>query len=148
MREHVPETGWETVEANGLRHAVFSDGDGPLVLMQHGFPDTPHTFDDIVKPVTNLGFRVVRPFGRGIAPSEKPTTDAYHVRDLANDLLELIDALGEERATIIGHDWGAAAAWGAAHLAPEKIDKLVVVAIPHPAALATTPPRFGVCGTS
>ena len=137
-RAHVPETGWVAVRANGLTHAVFDEGEGPLVLMQHGFPDTPHTFDDLVGPLVAAGYRVVRPFGRGIPPSKAPDGDAYHVRDIAQDLVDLIAALGAETAIVLGHDWGASAAWGAAHLAPERVDKLVVVAIPHPAAVTPT----------
>lgn len=134
-REHVPETGWVPVQANGLTHAVFDDGDGPLVLLQHGFPDTAHTWDAVVPALVAAGYRAVRPFGRGIAPTERPATDAFHVRDLAQDLVALIDAIGAQQAVVVGHDWGAAAAWGAAHLAPERISKLVVLAIPHPATI-------------
>ena len=142
MRVHVPETGWHHIHANGLEHAVFDDGDGPLVLMQHGFPDTPHTFDECVEPLVAAGFRVVRPWGRGISPSQKPQGDAFDVRDLAADLIGLIDALGEERAYVVGHDWGAAAAWGAAHIAPHKIERLITVAIPHPASIVPTPRKI------
>lgn len=139
MRTHVPETGWIPVVANGLTHAVFDEGEGPLVILQHGFPDTAHTWDDVAPALVAAGFRVVRPFGRGIAPSEKPLADAFHVEDISADLVALIGALGEEKATLVGHDWGASAVWGAAHLAPERIHKLVAVAIPHPAAVRPTP---------
>lgn len=135
MREYEPESGWVGVRANGLRHGVLEDGEGPLVLMQHGFPDTAHTWDEVVPGLVEAGYRVVRPFGRGIAPSERPAGDDFGVRALAEDLLGLIDALGEERATVVGHDFGAAAAWGLGHMAPERIDRLVLVAIPHPAAI-------------
>jgi pimeloyl-ACP methyl ester carboxylesterase len=103
--------------------------------LQHGFPDTPHTWSHLAPLLVDAGYRVVRPFGRGIHPSERPEGDAYAAEDLSGDLVGLIGALGEERAIIVGHDWGAGAAWGAAHLAPELIDKLVIVAIPHPATL-------------
>ena len=141
MRQHVPETGWIPVVANGLTHAVFVDGEGPLVVLQHGFPDTAHTWDDVVPPLVDAGYRVARPFGRGIAPSEKPPTDAFSARDIAQDLVELIPALGAEKAVLVGHDWGASAVWGAAHLAPERIDKLVAVAIPHPASIKPNPAK-------
>lgn len=135
MRVHIPETGWRSVQANGVELAIFEDGEGPLVLLQHGFPDTAHTWDVVTPKLVEAGYRVVRPFGRGIHPSEIPTDNAFSVEDIARDLVELIGALGEERAIIVGHDWGAAAAWGAGHLAPDKIEKLVTVAIPHPATL-------------
>jgi len=141
-RAHIPETGWRTVRANGLDHAVFDDGEGPLILLQHGFPDTARTWDEVAPRLVEAGFRVVRPFGRGIAPSEKPDGEDFAAEDLARDLLELIPALGEERAIVVGHDWGAAAAWGAGHLGPERIAKLVCVAIPHPAVLKPTPSKL------
>lgn len=138
-RTHIPESGWVPVQANGLTHAVFDDGDGPLILLQHGFPDTPHTWDEVTPALVEAGYRVVRPFGRGISPSQRPEGDAYTAEDIAADLVALIDALGEDQAIVLGHDWGASAAWGAAHMAPERIHKLVIAAIPHPASIKITP---------
>lgn len=138
MRTHIPETGWVPVVANGVTHAVFDEGEGPLVLLIHGFPDTAHTWDEVAPALVAEGFRVVRPFGRGIAPSEIPSGNAFHVRDLAADVVALIEALGEETAIVVGHDWGAAAVWGAGHIAPERISKLVVVGIPYPPAVRPT----------
>lgn len=135
MRTHVPETGWTPVQANGLTHAVIDEGDGPLVILQHGFPDTPHTFDALAAALLTDGYRVVRPWGRGITPSQQPDGDAYGAHDISGDLVALIPALGAETAVVLGHDWGAGAAWGAAHLAPERISKLITVAIPHPATI-------------
>jgi pimeloyl-ACP methyl ester carboxylesterase len=132
MRTHVPETGWTPARANGLTHAVIDEGEGPLVLLQHGFPDTPHTFDALAAALVAEGYRVVRPWGRGITPSQQPNGDAYGAHDISGDLVTLIPALGAETAIVLGHDWGASAAWGAAHLAPERISKLISVAIPHP----------------
>lgn len=123
---------------NGLALSYLSVGEGPLVLLQHGFPDTPYTWDAVAPRVAAAGFRVVCPFGRGIAPSESSDTDAYSAEDIAADLVGFVPALGEEQAIVVGHDWGASAAWGAAHLAPERIRKLVCVAIPHPATLRPT----------
>ncbi len=142
MRTHIPETGWVPVVANGVTHAVFDEGDGPMVLLQHGFPDTAHTWDDVVPALVAAGFRVVRPFGRGIAPSDVPPRDAYHVRDIAADVVGIIEALGEKTAMVVGHDWGAAAVWGAGHLAPERISKLVAVGIPYPTAVRPTPRKL------
>lgn len=137
-RSHVPETGWKSAQVNGLELAYFEDGDGPLVLLLHGFPDTPHTWDLITPALVGAGYRVVRPFGRGITPSEKPKRDDYDPEHLGGDALGLIDALGEDKAIIVGHDWGASGAWGAGHLGSERIDKLVIVAIPHPLAIGVT----------
>jgi len=139
QRIHIPETGWTGVRVGDLQLAVFDEGTGPVVLLQHGYPDTPHTWDDVAAHLVERGFRVIRPFGRGIAPSDIPAGDAFHIRDQAADVVGILDALDIETASLVGHDWGATAVWGAGHLAPERIHKLVAVAIPHPAAIRMTP---------
>ncbi len=122
------------VEANGLNFAYLQDGSGPLVLMLHGFPDTAHTWDDLRARIAAKGYRAVSPFMRGYRPTTIPDRDADQ-ETLAQDAIALIDALGASEAIVIGHDWGAAAAYGAAALAPEHVTKLFVLAIPHPGAL-------------
>jgi len=126
-----------TVDANGLRFAYLEEGSGPLVLLLHGFPDTPHTWDDVRPRLAAKGYRAVSPFMRGYCPTGIPDRDADQ-ETLARDALALIEALGEREAIVIGHDWGAAAAYGAAALRPDRVRKLVVVAIPHPATLKPT----------
>lgn len=135
MRAYVPESNVSFVEANGLRFGFLSEGEGPLVLLMHGFPDTPHTWDHVRPALAAAGFRAVSPFLRGYAPTSIPEGDAYTNRDLAEDVLALIEALGHTSAILVGHDWGASAAYSATHLAPDRIDKLVTVAIPHPRTL-------------
>ena len=129
----------KTLQANGLRFAYLEEGSGPLVLLVHGFPDTPQTWDAARSALAAAGFRAVSPFTRGYAPSEIPADGAYDSDTLGRDILALIDALGEERAIVVGHDWGASAAFSAVGLAPEKIAKLVTIAIPHPASMRPTP---------
>lgn len=138
MREHVPERGVEFVEANGLRHGLFVEGSGPLVLMVHGFPDTPHTWDEIAPAVAAAGFRVARPFLRGYAPSGIPDEDT-DARTQGEDIAGLIPALGEDAAFLVGHDWGASAVHAATALHPERVKKLVTVGIPHPASIKPSP---------
>jgi pimeloyl-ACP methyl ester carboxylesterase len=125
------------VEANGLRFAYLEEGAGPLALLLHGFPDTAHSWDDLRPRLAARGFRAVSPFTRGYHPTAIPERDA-DAETLARDVLALIEALGETEAVVIAHDWGAAAAYGAAALAPERIRKLFTVAIPHPATLKPT----------
>lgn len=120
------------VDANGLRFACFEAGTGPLALLVHGFPDTPHGWRDLIGPLVDAGYRVVAPFTRGYAPTEVPTDRVITLDDLATDVLALIEALGEERAVLVGHDWGAATAYLAAARAPSRVAKLVAVGIPHP----------------
>jgi pimeloyl-ACP methyl ester carboxylesterase len=125
------------VDANGLRFAYLEEGTGPLVLMLHGFPDTAHTWDDLRSRIAAKGYRAVSPFMRGYHPTAIPDRDADQ-ETLARDALALIDALGANEAIVIGHDFGAAAAYGAAALGPERVKKLFALAIPHPATLKPT----------
>ncbi len=125
------------VEANGLRFAYLEEGSGPLALLLHGFPDTAHTWDDVRPRIAAKGYRVVCPFTRGYHPTAIPDRDA-DADTLARDALGLIEAMGESSAVVIGHDWGGAAAYGAAALAPKRVRKLFVVAVPHPAAFKPT----------
>jgi pimeloyl-ACP methyl ester carboxylesterase len=127
------------VEANGIRFAYLTAGQGPLVLLLHGFPDTAHTWDRAMPALAEAGFRVVAPFMRGYHPSSIPSDGNYHSDTLGQDALALIDALGEQTAAVVGHDWGASAAYSAAALAPEKVRQLVVMAIPHPRSVKPTP---------
>ena len=126
------------VDANGLRFAYLADGEGPLVLLFHGFPDTAHTWDHARKRIAKKGYRAVSPFMRGYHPTAIPDRDA-DMETTARDALALIEALGEKSAILVGHDWGATAAYGAATLDPTRVRKLFTVAIPHPATLLPTP---------
>jgi pimeloyl-ACP methyl ester carboxylesterase len=125
------------VDANGLKFAYLEEGTGPLVLMLHGFPDTAHTWDDLRSRIAAKGYRAVSPFMRGYHPTAIPDRDADQ-ETLARDALALVDALGAREAIVVGHDWGASAAYGAAALGPERVKKLFVLAIPHPATLKPT----------
>ncbi|MCO4763440.1 MAG: alpha/beta hydrolase [Myxococcales bacterium] len=134
MRSHVPESGITFVEANGLTFGCLVRGEGPLVLLFHGFPDTAHTWDHVLDDIAAAGYQAVAPFIRGYAPSGIPERDS-DVLTQADDVIGLIDAFGAETATIVGHDWGASHVFAAAIRYPERIDKLVAVAIPHPASI-------------
>jgi len=125
------------VDGNGLNFAYLEEGAGPLVLMLHGFPDTAHTWDDLRSRIAAKGYRAVSPFMRGYHPTAIPDRDADQ-ETLARDALALIDALGASEAVVIGHDFGAAAAYGAAALGPDRVKKLFALAIPHPATLKPT----------
>jgi pimeloyl-ACP methyl ester carboxylesterase len=129
----------KTVRANGLKFALLEEGSGPLVLLLHGFPDTPDTWRQLRPELAQRGWRAVSPFMRGYAPTEIPRTPAYDSDTLGRDVLGLIEALGEKRAVVVGHDWGADAAYAAAIQDPSRIRLLVTMAIPHPASLRPTP---------
>ena len=114
-------------------------GQGPLVLLLHGFPDTAHTWDEVRPALAEAGYRAVSPFMRGYAPTEVPADGKYDSDTLGQDVLALIDALGGGPAIVVGHDWGASAAYSAVGLGPERIRFLVTVAVPHPASLKPSP---------
>ena len=123
------------VTANGLRFAFFEQGVGPLVLLLHGFPDTARTWDAVRPALAAAGYRVVTPYLRGYHPTAIPDRPAYDSETLGRDVLALITALGEKTAVVVGHDWGASAAYAAASLGPEQVRLLVTLAIPHPASI-------------
>jgi pimeloyl-ACP methyl ester carboxylesterase len=129
------------VDANGLRFAYLEDGRGPLVLLLHGFPDTARSWDHARARLAARGFRAVSPWLRGYAPTAIPPRDT-DAETLGRDALALIGALGETSAIVVGHDWGAAAAYAAAALEPTRLAKLVVIGIPHPASLKPTPTKL------
>ena len=130
------------IEANQIRFAYLSQGNGPLVLCLHGFPDTPYTYLKLIHQLSKQGYRVVAPFARGYAPTSIPQDNSYSVIDFGKDALALIEAFGEDKAILIGHDWGALAVYTACQLAPHKIIKAVTAAVPHPNALKVSPAQL------
>jgi pimeloyl-ACP methyl ester carboxylesterase len=138
-RKHDPTSEGEvrqgTVVANGLRFAYLELGQGPLAVLLHGFPDTPYGWLDTLRTLAGRGYRAVAPFTRGYAPTQVPPTRVTTLQELAQDALALIPALGSESALLVAHDWGAATAYLAAAMAPERIEQLVAVGIPHPAVV-------------
>jgi epoxide hydrolase 4 len=126
------------VHADGIRLHVVETGppDGPPVVLLHGFPELWYGWRGQIGPLADAGFRVVVPDQRGYNTSDKPAgVAAYAVGTLAADIVGLLDALGLARASIVGHDWGAVVAWwlGLAH--PERVTRLGVLNVPHPAVM-------------
>lgn len=117
--------------ANGVEFTVLEAGSGPLALCLHGFPDTAHTWRHLLPGLADAGYRAVAPFMRGYAPTAVPEDRCYSLGALIADANALHDALGGgEDAVLIGHDWGAEAAYGAAAFAPGRWRRLVTLAIP------------------
>jgi pimeloyl-ACP methyl ester carboxylesterase len=125
------ETDIKRIQANGIDFAYLEKGEGPLVLCLHGFPDTAHGFEETLSALAAAGFRAVAPFMRGYYPSGLSAEGDYSVLSLGKDVLALIDAFEADTAIVIGHDWGAFAAYTAANLQPEKISRLVLMCVPH-----------------
>lgn len=119
------------IRANGLDFAYLEAGEGPLVLCLHGFPDTAWSFRPVLTALAAAGYRAVAPFMRGYAPTSLAPDGDYRSTTLARDALALIEALGEKRAHLVGHDWGAAATYIAATLQPERVRSVVTAAVPH-----------------
>ena len=127
------------VRAGDLTFGALVAGpeDGPLALCLHGFPDTAHTYRHLLPELAAAGFRAVAPFSRGYAPTDVPADGRYQTGALARDANALHEALGgDERAVVIGHDWGAQATYGAAGSAPDRWRKVVAMAVPVGPALA------------
>jgi pimeloyl-ACP methyl ester carboxylesterase len=126
------------IEANGVSFEALADGppDGPLALCLHGFPDAATTWRYLLPQLGSAGFRAVAPWMRGYAPTEVPAAGGYGVGALVADACAIHEALGGDgRAVLIGHDWGAMAAYGAAAHAPERWSRVVTGAVPPLAAI-------------
>jgi pimeloyl-ACP methyl ester carboxylesterase len=127
------------VRANGLEFAYLHEGPagGPLALCLHGFPDTAHTWRHLLPRLAGAGFHAVAPYMRGYAPTPVPEDGRYDTGTLALDACELHRALGGgEDAVLIGHDWGAFAAYGAAAFQPERWRRMVTAAVAPQASIA------------
>lgn len=127
------------VEANGVDFAYLEAGppDGPLVLCMHGFPDHAPTFEGLLGDLGRAGFRAVAPWMRGYAPTSVPADGRYGTAHLALDALALTDALAPDtEAVLVGHDWGAPAVYLAATHRPERVRRVVGLAVPPGRAIA------------
>ena len=125
------------VDIGEVRLHCAEMGQGPLVLLLHGFPECWVTWRNQMPALAAAGFRVVAPDLRGYGKSDKPPDlDAYRIEVLARDVARLVEALGAERAHVVGHDWGGAAAWFFAMWHPERLDRLGILNAPHPARLS------------
>ena len=117
----------------GLRLHYVEAGEGPLVVLLHGFPEFWFSWRFQIPALAAAGFRVVAPDMRGYNLSDRPKgVDSYALERLARDVERLIDALGEERAVVVGHDWGGIVAWAVAILHPERVERLAILNVPHP----------------
>ena len=107
------------VQANGIQMHVVEAGEGPLVVLCHGWPELGHSWRHQIGPLVEAGYRVVVPDQRGYGGTDRPEEiEAYDILHLTGDLVGLLDALGEDEAVFVGHDWGAPVAWNLALLAP------------------------------
>lgn len=129
---------WHEATADGQVFRFLDSGVGPLVVLLHGFPDVPESWDAVRRRLNAEGFRTVVPYLRGYHPVTF-SDRGFRTTDLADDLALLLDALGEPDAMGVGHDWGAHIAYAAATKHPDRLTKIVTVGIPHAYTAKLTP---------
>lgn len=123
------------VPTNGITLSVTEVGDGPPVLLLHGFPDSARLWRHQIPVLVEAGYRVIAPDLRGFGDSDRPVpVEAYRMRSLIGDVTGLLDALDVPAAAVVGHDWGAALAWGLGMYAPQRVSRLTAVSVGHPVA--------------
>jgi pimeloyl-ACP methyl ester carboxylesterase len=124
------------LEGDGFTLAVLDEGSGPAVLLLHGFPDSSRLWRHQVPALVEAGKRVIAPDLRGFGESDKPAAvEDYSIGRSVADMLAVLDALGVERADVVGHDWGAGLAWALAAFRPDRVERLVVMSVGHPNTL-------------
>jgi pimeloyl-ACP methyl ester carboxylesterase len=122
-------------DSNGVKIHYASLGSGPLIVMIHGFPDFWYTWRDQMEALSDK-FQCVAIDQRGYNLSDKPKgVENYDMRLLVGDVIAVIKSLGKDKAIIVGHDWGGAVAWQLALNAPQFVDRLIILNLPHPRGL-------------
>jgi len=122
-----------TISANGIDQFVLEQGQGPLVVLCHGWPELSYSWRHQIPALAEAGFHVVAPDMRGFGQTSAPAEiGAYSIFDTVGDMVALVAALGEKHAFIVGHDWGAPVAWHAAMFRPEMFTKVAGLSVPPP----------------
>lgn len=125
------------VTVNGLNMHYVSMGEGPPVLLLHGFPDTHSIWRKQLPALAASGLRVIAPDLRGYGKTDAPSsTGAYALEFLCADVLGLMDVLGIGKAAIVGHDWGGLVGWQLCMDAPQRVERFVAMSTGHPSAIA------------
>jgi pimeloyl-ACP methyl ester carboxylesterase len=120
-----------TVTANGIELHLAEEGEGRPVVLCHGFPELGYSWRHQLPALAEAGYRAIAPDMRGYGRSSRPeAVEAYDVLCLCDDMVGLLDALGERRAVFVGHDWGAALVWQLAVVHPERVEAVVGMSVP------------------
>ncbi len=123
---------FEHIVTNGVRLRCVVEGDGPLAIMVHGWPESWYSWRHQIDPVREAGYRVVVPEVRGYGDSDAPEpVEAYDMENMIGDVLGLIDHFGEQQAVLIGHDWGAPIVWNTTALHPKRVRAVVAMSVPY-----------------
>ncbi|BFV61087.1 alpha/beta hydrolase [Kitasatospora sp. CMC57] len=126
------EVGHRFVQSNGIRMHIAEQGEGPLVVLLHGFPETWYSWRHQFAALAAAGYHVVAPDQRGYGQTDRPeAVEQYSQLHLAGDIIGLLDALGAEQAVLVGHDWGAQVAWNTALLRPDRIRGVAALGLPY-----------------
>jgi pimeloyl-ACP methyl ester carboxylesterase len=121
-----------TIETNGIALRAAVEGDGPLVIMVHGFPELWYSWRHQIRPIAQAGYRVVALDVRGYGGSDKPhAVEAYDMASLMADVTGVIDAFGEQTAILVGHDWGAPICWNTAALHADRVAAVAGLSVPY-----------------
>lgn len=125
---------------NGISLKVVVEGEGPTVLLLHGFPDSWCLWRHQIPALVQAGYRVIAPDLRGFGESDRPQdVQAYGLPLLVGDVLDVLDAVGVKQATVVGHDWGAVLGWTLAAFMPERVERLVALTVGHPSGFFADP---------
>ena len=128
------------LQTNGVRLHYVEEGHGPLVLLCHGWPESAYSWRHQIPVLAAAGYRVVAPDQRGYGKSDAPDAiEAYDIAQLTGDMAGLVAALGEERAVVIGHDWGSMVAAHCALLRPDMFSALGLLSVPYVARRTVRP---------
>jgi pimeloyl-ACP methyl ester carboxylesterase len=120
------------IETDGIGLEVDVQGDGPPVLLLHGWPDSHDLWRHQIAALTAAGYRTIAPDLRGFGASDRPPdVEAYGLLSLVGDVFGLLDQLGVARTHVVGHDWGAGLAWLIAAFAPDRVGHLVALSVGH-----------------
>jgi pimeloyl-ACP methyl ester carboxylesterase len=130
------------IETNGLKMHIAEQGTGPLVVLCHGFPEFWYSWSYQMPVLAAAGYHVVAPDQRGYSQTDRPNAiESYTLLHLVGDMVGLLDAIGEQQAVIVGHDWGANVAWHAALLRPDRFRAVATLSVPYIPRGPVTGPR-------
>jgi pimeloyl-ACP methyl ester carboxylesterase len=130
-----------SVTTNGIHMSFLEAGEGPLVLLLHGFPELGFSWRHQISALAHAGYHVVAPDQRGYGQTDRPENpEQYTLCHLTGDVVGLVESLGEKRAAVIGHDWGSGVAWTCALLRPDIFGAVGLLSVPYLPELWTGPP--------
>jgi pimeloyl-ACP methyl ester carboxylesterase len=122
-----------SISANGIEIFLLEQGEGPLVVLCHGWPELSYSWRHQIQALAAAGFHVAAPDMRGFGRTSAPADiAAYSIFDHVGDMVALVAALGEKQASIVGHDWGAPVAWHAALFRPDVFSAVAGMSVPPP----------------